>query len=100
VQLCAQAICLEEMLGVAITQGALFYGQTRRREDVVFDEKLRIETTDITQKVRELLASGITPKPEYSKKCEQCSLLEICMPKTCGKSKAASKYLNAIMRET
>lgn len=100
VQLCAQAICLEEMLGVTITEGALFYGQTRHREDVVFDEKLRIETADITQKVRELLASGITPKPEYAKKkCEQCSLLELCMPKTCAKSRTASKYVLDLMKD-
>lgn len=100
VQLCAQAICLEEMLGVTITEGALFYGQTRHRENVVFDEKLRIETADITGKVRALLASGITPNPEYSKKkCEQCSLLDLCMPKTCSKTKAASSYLLKVTRE-
>jgi CRISPR-associated exonuclease Cas4 len=99
VQLCAQAICLEEMLDVTITEGALFYGQTRRRDDVVFDEKLRIETADITRKVREMLATGITPKPEYSKKCEQCSLLELCMPKTCSKTKSASSYLLKVTRE-
>jgi CRISPR-associated exonuclease Cas4 len=101
VQLCAQAICLEEMLNVEIHNGALFYGRIRRREDVVFDEKLRSETADIAGKVRVLLASGITPKPEYvKKKCEQCSLLELCMPKTCGKSSASSKYVLDIMRET
>lgn len=99
IQLCAQAICLEEMLGVTITEGALFYGQTRHREDIVFDEKLRIETADITQKMREMLASGITPKPEYAKKkCEQCSLLELCMPKTCSKTKSASSYLLKVSR--
>lgn len=101
VQICAQAICLEEMLNVEIRNGALFYGQTRRREDVVFDESLRTETADITGKVRELLASGITPKAEYAKKkCEQCSLLELCMPKTCDKSRAASKYVLDLMKES
>jgi CRISPR-associated exonuclease Cas4 len=99
VQLCAQTICLEEMLDVEIKEGALFYGQTRRREDVVFDKKLRTETEDIAQKVHELIAAGITPKPEYCKKCEKCSLLELCMPKTCGKTKSASKYLLAMTRD-
>jgi len=99
VQLCAQAICLEEMLSVEIKEGALFYGQTRRREDVTFDAKLHAETEDVAQKVHELIASGLTPKPEYSKKCDQCSLLELCMPKTCGKSKSASKYLHTLLRE-
>ncbi|MCL4491533.1 MAG: CRISPR-associated protein Cas4 [Nitrospirae bacterium] len=93
VQLCAQAICLEEMLNVEIKEGALFYGQTRRREDVIFDTALRQETEDTAKKVHELIKSGITPKAEYSKKCERCSLLEVCMPKTCGKARSVSKYL-------
>lgn len=93
VQLCAQSICLEEMLNVEIKEGALFYGQTRRREDVIFDEELRRETEDIAKKVHELIKSGITPKADYSKKCESCSLLELCMPKICGKAKSVSKYL-------
>lgn len=67
VQLCAQAICLEEMLNVAIPAGALFYGQTRRRADVAFDSALRQETEVIARKVHELLASGVTPRAEYSK---------------------------------
>jgi len=90
VQLCAQAICLEEMLNVEIKNGALFYGRTRRREDVVFDEKLRLETEDAAMKVHMLIESGITPKPEYSKKCKKCSLYELCMPKVSSK---ASNYL-------
>ncbi len=96
VQLCAQAICLEEMLNVEIREGALFYGQTRRREDVVFDEKLRHETEDAAKKVHELIESGITPKAEYSKKCKQCSLLSLCMPKVSGK---ANNYLMKAVEE-
>ncbi len=99
VQLCAQAICLEEMLKVEIKEGALFYGQTRRREDVVFDERLRTVAEDISRKVHELIASSITPKAEYSKRCESCSLLDLCLPKTCGKTKSASKYLLTAMEE-
>ena len=99
VQLCAQAICLEEMLDVEIMAGALFYGQTRHREDVVFDKALRAETEDTAKKVHELIASGITPKPEYSKKCELCSLLELCLPKTCSKSQSVNSYLQNIMHQ-
>ena len=94
VQLCAQAICLEEMLNVEINEGSLFYGQTRRREDVVFDEALRAETENAARKVHELIDSGITPKAEYSKKCKQCSLLNLCMPKV---SRKASNYLMKAM---
>ncbi len=99
VQLCAQAICLEEMLDVELREGALFYGQTRRREDVVFEEGLRMETEGIAGKVHELIMAGITPKPEYSKKCECCSLREICMPKTCGKTRSVRNYLLTAMEE-
>ncbi len=99
VQLCAQAICLEEMLNIEISEGALFYGQTRRREDVIFDQHLRVETEDVARKVHELIDLGITPNPEYSKKCEQCSLLNMCMPKTCGKASSVSKYLLSAAEE-
>ena len=99
VQLCAQAICLEEMLSCRITRGALFYGTTRRRQDVAFDTALRTETEDIAKKVHELIISGMTPKPEYSKKCKSCSLLQLCMPKTCGKTGKASAYLLKIVEE-
>ncbi|MDA8084603.1 MAG: CRISPR-associated protein Cas4 [Nitrospiraceae bacterium] len=93
VQLCAQAVCLEEMLNVSIPGGALFYGQTRRREDVVFDESLRTETAEIARKVHELISSGVTPKAEYAGKCDKCSLVELCMPKTCGKARSVRRYL-------
>src|SRR4030066_991439 len=96
VQLCAQAICLEEMLNVEIKKGALYYGRTRRREEVVFDEKLRLETEDAAKKVHALIESGRTPKAEYSKKCKKCSLYELCMPKVSSK---ASNYLIKAVEE-
>ena len=96
VQLCAQALCLEEMLNVEIPEGSLFYGQTRRREDVTFDEKLRRETEEAAKKVHVLIESGITPKAEYSKKCKKCSLLELCLPKASSK---ASSYLAKAMEK-
>ena len=94
VQLCAQAMCLEEMMTVEIPEGALFYGQTRHRHDVKFDSALRAETEDAAKKVHELIESGITPKAKYSKKCERCSLLELCLPKASSK---ASSYLAKAM---
>jgi CRISPR-associated exonuclease Cas4 len=90
VQLCAQAICLEEMLNVEINNGALYYGRTHRREDVIFNEKLRMKTEDAAKKVHTLIESGMTPKAEYSKKCKKCSLYERCMPKV---SRKVSNYL-------
>ncbi len=97
VQLCAQAICLEEMLNAEIKEAALFYGQTHRREDIIIDDVLRNKTEETARKSHELIESGLTCKAEYSAKCKQCSLLELCMPKTCGKVKTASKYLQAVM---
>lgn len=96
VQLCAQAICLEEMLNVEISEGALFYGQTRRREDVAFDNALRMETEEAARKVHELIESGITPKAEYSEKCKKCSLFNLCLPKV---NRKASSYLSKAMEE-
>ncbi len=94
VQLCAQAICLEEMMEVEVPQGALFYGKTRHRHDVVFNPDLRRETEETARRVRELLASGKTPKPVYEKKCKQCSLAEICLPKPLGRKRSIEHYLS------
>ncbi|TVL97825.1 MAG: CRISPR-associated protein Cas4 [Candidatus Brocadia sp. WS118] len=96
IQLCAQALCLEEMLGGNIPSGAIFYGKTRRRMDVTFDNTLRTKTQDTAKKVHELFESGITPKAEYSKKCEKCSLVELCLPKLSNK---ASSYLLKVLEE-
>ncbi|MBU4583292.1 MAG: CRISPR-associated protein Cas4 [Proteobacteria bacterium] len=99
VQLCAQAICLEEMLSVAIPEGALFYGQTRRRLDVVFDEALRRETEETAQRAHDLIASGRTPPPVYEKRCESCSLMADCLPKTIQKRRSVKGYLKRILGE-
>jgi CRISPR-associated exonuclease Cas4 len=94
VQLCAQALCLEEMMGVDVPQGALFYGKTRHRHEVEFDSRLRQETEETAKQVRDLIASGQTPKPVYEKKCKQCSLVEICLPKSLGRKRSISRYLS------
>ncbi len=99
VQLCAQAICLEEMMNVEIDSGTLFYGKTRRRDEVVFDKALRTETEETAKKVHELIKSGMTPQPEFSKKCKRCSLVELCLPEICGKKRKASRYLASALRE-
>lgn len=95
VQLCAQVICLEEMLKVNIPAGALFYGQTRRRQDVAFDSELRALTEAAAQGVHALIQSGVTPPAVYSKACEKCSLIDQCQPKSAGAGKPAQAWLNA-----
>jgi CRISPR-associated exonuclease Cas4 len=98
VQLCAQAICLEEMLAVRIESGALFYGQKRRRHQVKFDSELRQLTEKTIAQVHDLLSGGVTPKAVYSKKCDQCSLISACLPKSCTTNRSVRKYLAGMLR--
>jgi CRISPR-associated exonuclease Cas4 len=93
VQLCAQAICLEEMLGVSVPEGALFYGKNRRRQAVAFDDDLRGCTAETATRLHTLIRSGITPPASYEKKCDTCSLLEVCMPKISTGKQLVGKYL-------
>jgi CRISPR-associated exonuclease Cas4 len=94
VQLCAQALCLEEMLGTDIPAGALFYGATRRRQDVAFDAALRQSTREAARRFHELVDSGRTPRAAYdAAKCEACSLLPICLPKRTGGRGGVRAYL-------
>lgn len=99
IQLCAQAICLEEMLSAEVPEGAIFYGKTRRRLDVAFNSELREETEDAAEKFHELVETGWTPKPVYEKKCKSCSLFDICMPRVTDASKSVSKYLDRMIGE-
>ena len=100
VQLCAQALCLEEMLAVSIACGALFYGKSQRRYDVTFDETLRCETADAARRLHELVRAGETPRAEYEKKCAKCSLIDLCMPKATAARQKAGRYLDDIIAET
>lgn len=98
VQLCAQALCLEEMLKVEIPEGALFYGQSRRRHPVVFDDELRRLTSKTVAQVHDLLDRLATPMAVYSKKCDQCSLYSACLPKSCTAGRSVRKYLAGMLR--
>jgi CRISPR-associated exonuclease Cas4 len=90
VQLCAQALCLEEMLGTPIPAGALFYGQPRRREPVVFTPALRAETEALATELHRLIEQEIVPPPEPGPKCRSCSLEEICRPFLAERKSAAA----------
>lgn len=96
VQLCAQALCLEDMLGTEVTAGALFYGQLRRRTDVSFDSVLRELTRKTIDATRRLILSGTTPPAQYdAKKCEGCSLLDLCQPRLQQRGKDVAQWLRA-----
>jgi CRISPR-associated exonuclease Cas4 len=100
VQLCAQALCLEEMLDVEIPCGALFYGKTRRRKDVNFDNALRQETESAANRLHKLIESGKTPNPVYTSKCKSCSFFHVCLPKTIEKRHSVKQYLSGAIRES
>jgi len=95
VQLCGQAICLEEMLNTSIVNGALFYGSQHKRLEVQFDESLRNETISMSERLHVLVSKGVTPPAVYEKKCDNCSLMDICVPKA-GMGKSVEKYLEEI----
>lgn len=90
IQLCSQAMCLEEMTGRTVASGSLWYGKTRHRLVVVFDEELRAKTLATIDSVRTMLQSGQTPLPIYDKRCKACSLVDICEPKVFGKDKSVA----------
>ncbi len=100
VQLCAQALCLEAMLGKPVTHGALFYGQTRRRTDVAIDDTLRTLTKTIIDETRAMIDSGRTPSAVYdSKRCDACSLIDLCQPRWLAHSAGVADWLRQRLEE-
>jgi len=92
VQLCAQALCLEEMLGHPVPSGALYYGERRRRTSLPFDEALRAFTRETAARLHSLIEAQRTPPAIKEKKCEHCSLLPICMPAIFGPKRGAASW--------
>lgn len=92
VQLCAQAICLEEMLGLAVPRGALYYGTTRRRKPVEFTAGLRGRVEEAARRCHELFEARVTPRVARNPRCEKCSLLEICLPEITGNPSRAETH--------
>jgi CRISPR-associated exonuclease Cas4 len=99
VQLCAQAMCLEEMFGTAIADGALFYGTNRRRTEVRLDGGLRGRTEELARRMHQLYAAGTTPPAVYAKKCDRCSLYERCLPRSISKRTSVQRYLARALRD-
>jgi CRISPR-associated exonuclease Cas4 len=99
VQLCAQAMCLEEMLGVQVPRGAIFHIKSQRREEVAFDDVLRTKTENAARRLRALFESRKTPSAKYHAKCKGCSLFEWCMPKALRPRATAKRYLETLVAE-
>lgn len=99
VQLCAQAICLEEMLGVKIFRGFLFYGKRKRRTPVEFDADLRHLVESSAAALHECIASRVTPGAAYEpRRCDSCSLLDLCQPKALRLKRGAAAWFEASLR--
>lgn len=96
IQLCAQALCLEETLQVPVPAGAVFDGKAKRRDPVIFDEPLRQEVERLAARMHQILQSRRTPQAVYAKKCESCSMKPVCLP-TVVESSSASRYLSRAM---
>lgn len=100
VQLCAQALCLEEMLGINVRAGQFYYLQEHRRSTVNFDEELRRRTIETIEITRQIVTSDSTPLAVYeSTKCDRCSLYQICMPQAVNRGgKRVDRYVHAQVR--
>ena len=98
VQLCAQGICLEEMFNTSITEGDMFYGRIRRRQQVAFDEDLRKRVMELALEMHQFFDEGVTPLPEQTKACKSCSLVEICLPHI-SKRRSVRRYFDDALRE-
>ena len=96
-QLCAQAMCLEEMLGVEIPHGCVWYGTPRRRTTVRFSIALRDEVRGIVAEIRSQLVTGALPEPVDDERCNECQLLHHCLPGLSGVSPRVRRYMNDIV---
>jgi CRISPR-associated exonuclease Cas4 len=102
VQLCAQALCLEEMFGLPVPYGEFYYLQEHRRSSIDFDRDLRERTVTVLSRTQEIIIGGQTPPAVYSKEtCDRCSLVDLCMPKLSGSdAKSVSRYIQNQIRRS
>lgn len=98
VQLCAQALCLEEMLGVPVPRGAIFHIKSKRRREVVFTDKLRKKTEATAARLHELIASGVTPAAVLKPQCDGCSLREVCLPELADQTARVERYCRELFQ--
>jgi CRISPR-associated exonuclease Cas4 len=99
VQLCAQALALEEMLGTSIPGGLLYYGEQRRRTETLFDGALRALTMATSRDLHALIASRVTPRNPREPKCDRCSLFDLCLPQATGLQRRAAAWFWAALTD-
>lgn len=100
VQLCAQALCLEEMFNISVPTGQLYYLQEHRRTTVDINGSLRAKTIELIARIRQLQESGMTPPAVYERqKCDRCSLIDLCMPRSAGSGeKRVDRFVQTQLR--
>jgi CRISPR-associated exonuclease Cas4 len=96
VQLCAQVMCIEEMLGIDIASSSFFYGQPRRRYDLNINDTIRKETEALIIKLHKMNDAGVTPAAVYTKRCQACSLIDICLPNIKKSYRTVQGYLELV----
>jgi CRISPR-associated exonuclease Cas4 len=96
IQVCAQALCLEEMLKCSVPAGAIYYASTRKRREIAFDAPLRAQTTTAISGLRSLNTARVIPPPVYEKKCDTCSLFDLCQPRLPASNNYVTRYLEGI----
>lgn len=99
IQLCAQALCLEEMLKVTIFEGALFYGQPHRRSIIKFNDSLKADTEKTVERLHTMTRTEKTPEAVFTKKCISCSFYDSCLPKSAGGGKSATAYVKQMIED-
>jgi len=100
VQLCAQALCLEEMLKTNISVGAIYYGKTKRRLEIAFTASLRQETEEAVARLHRLLEREVTPLSNWGPKCTKCSLSNLCLPKAASGRRDVQAYITKAIFNT
>ena len=95
-QLCAQALCLEEMLSSDVPRGAIFHHKSRRRREVIFTPASRIRVEEVVTAIRAMLGDKILPSPVNDQRCEHCSLNETCMPSVIGEQQRAAALVRTL----
>ena len=98
-QLCAQAMCLEEMFSISVPEGAIFYGETRRRDIIQITEELRKEVKDMFLEMHQYYERQYTPRVKYTKACNSCSLKNICLPKL-GRAVSVEDYIDKMLKDS
>src|SRR5207245_5967673 len=99
IQLCAQALCLEEMLSVSVPEGAVYDGSTRRRHQVALDSQLRAAVESLARQMHELFKSGTTPPPVLKKASQSCSFKERCFPESLAIHRQVESYYRKFLTE-